>query len=199
MFSRSGSKFDLPQKVIDDMPSDLFLDGELWYCILRHSFSYSSSLLLGLGGTTFKNQWRLHTGWIMIKSIGIHSDSWCLIFPHPKEPILNDIVNYVPNYLTTHLCLINVCLQAMHWGGRSITLLKSRHMHYVKEQIILRRYFRISWIKEEKESSWGILQLLFNQVDQVDSSNTRYASSMKLSFPLRHNYFRNTETLKRKL
>jgi len=31
MFSRSGKKFDLPQEVIDDMPSDLFLDGELWY------------------------------------------------------------------------------------------------------------------------------------------------------------------------
>jgi len=30
MFSRSGTKFDLPQEVIDDMPSDLFLDGELW-------------------------------------------------------------------------------------------------------------------------------------------------------------------------
>jgi len=31
----------------------------------------------------------------MIRSIGIHSDSWCLIFPHPKEAILNDINNYV--------------------------------------------------------------------------------------------------------
>ena len=34
MFSRSGTKFDLPQEVIDDMPSDLFLDGELWYASL---------------------------------------------------------------------------------------------------------------------------------------------------------------------
>jgi len=33
MFSRSGSRFDLPQEVIDDMPSDLFLDGELWYSV----------------------------------------------------------------------------------------------------------------------------------------------------------------------
>jgi len=31
----------------------------------------------------------------MIKSTGIHSDSWCLIFPHPKEIIKNDINNYV--------------------------------------------------------------------------------------------------------
>ena len=31
----------------------------------------------------------------MIELIGIHSDSWCLIFPHPKESILNDINNYV--------------------------------------------------------------------------------------------------------
>jgi len=28
--------------------------------------------------------------------IGIHSDSWCLIFPHPKEITRKDINNYVP-------------------------------------------------------------------------------------------------------
>jgi len=50
---------------------------------------------------------------------------------------------------------------------------KLHHTLYVKEQIILRRYFRISWIKEEKESSCEILQAPFNQVDQVDFSNTR--------------------------
>jgi len=33
MFSRSGNRFDLPQEIIDDMPSDLFLDGELWFVI----------------------------------------------------------------------------------------------------------------------------------------------------------------------
>jgi len=31
----------------------------------------------------------------MIKLTGIHSDSWCLIFPHPKEIIKKDITNYV--------------------------------------------------------------------------------------------------------
>jgi len=31
MFSRSGSKLELPQEVIDEMPQDSFLDGELWY------------------------------------------------------------------------------------------------------------------------------------------------------------------------
>jgi len=32
----------------------------------------------------------------MIRSTGIHSDSWCSIFPHPKEIINRDINNYVP-------------------------------------------------------------------------------------------------------
>ena len=48
------------------------------------------------------------------------------------------------------------------------------HIQYVKEQIILRRYFRISWIKEEKESSCEILPLPLKQDDLKDSSNTRY-------------------------
>ena len=30
-FSRKGNKFPFPQDVIDSMPADLFLDGELWY------------------------------------------------------------------------------------------------------------------------------------------------------------------------
>jgi len=40
----------------------------------------------------------------MIRSIGIHSDSWCLIFPHPKEIIKNDINNYVCLNSNTHIC-----------------------------------------------------------------------------------------------
>ena len=87
--------------------NSIFLKRLLMTCHLIHSLMENYGIectlrigtanhsLLGLGGTTFKNQWRLHTGWIMIRSIGIHSDSWCLIFPHPKEPILNDINNYV--------------------------------------------------------------------------------------------------------
>jgi len=31
MYSRVGTKFNLPQYIIDDMPKDIFLDGELWY------------------------------------------------------------------------------------------------------------------------------------------------------------------------
>jgi len=30
-YSRQGNAFDLPQDIIDSMPTDLFLDGELWY------------------------------------------------------------------------------------------------------------------------------------------------------------------------
>jgi len=31
VYSRLGNKFDLPQEVIDEMPPDMFLDGELWF------------------------------------------------------------------------------------------------------------------------------------------------------------------------
>jgi len=62
MFARTGKKFDLPQEVIDDMPSDLFLDGELWYSLppsitfLPLPLAQLFIHVLGLGGTTFKNQ-----------------------------------------------------------------------------------------------------------------------------------------------
>ena len=58
--------------------------------------------------------------------------------------------------------------------GNNIDSFKLPPIRYVKEQIILRRYFRISWIKEEKESSCEILQLPLKSVGQEDSSNTRY-------------------------
>jgi len=150
--------------------------GELFSLVKR-----KSSRLLGLGGTTFKNQWRLHTGWIMIKLTGIHSDSWCLIFPHPKEIIKKDITNYVcalppPSSSPSpsrNLLSLPFLSKMLHSMGRIIDSFKLHHLHYVKEQIILRRYFRISWIKEEKESSWEILPLLMKQADLKDSSNTR--------------------------
>jgi len=34
MYARTGNKMDLPQNIIDSMPSDLFLDGELWYAFI---------------------------------------------------------------------------------------------------------------------------------------------------------------------
>jgi len=30
-YARTGKQFTFPQHVIDDMPKDIFLDGELWY------------------------------------------------------------------------------------------------------------------------------------------------------------------------
>jgi DNA ligase 1 len=30
-YSRHGKPFTFPQQVIDAMPTDLFLDGEIWY------------------------------------------------------------------------------------------------------------------------------------------------------------------------
>jgi len=30
-FSRNGTAFQMPQDIIEAMPDDIFLDGELWY------------------------------------------------------------------------------------------------------------------------------------------------------------------------
>ena len=30
-YSRKGNRFTIPQRIVDSMPSDIFLDGELWY------------------------------------------------------------------------------------------------------------------------------------------------------------------------
>ena len=45
----------------------------------------------------------------MIKSIGIHSDSWCLIFPHPKAITRRDINNYVCALRHLHLPPLEIC------------------------------------------------------------------------------------------
>jgi len=47
----------------------------------------------------------------MIRSIGIHSDSWCSIFPHPKEIIKKDINNYVPLPHSSVLSLSHAILE----------------------------------------------------------------------------------------
>jgi len=33
-YSRFGNKFAIPKEIVDDMPSDVFLDGELWYVVI---------------------------------------------------------------------------------------------------------------------------------------------------------------------
>jgi len=30
-YSRTGSKFNMPNRIVDAMPTNTFLDGELWY------------------------------------------------------------------------------------------------------------------------------------------------------------------------
>ena len=42
-YSRKGNKLSLPQDIIDSMPTDLFLDGELWYGM--NQFIFSNRLL----------------------------------------------------------------------------------------------------------------------------------------------------------
>ena len=36
-YSRNGNIFSFPQEVIDSMPTDLFLDGEIWLVYLYHT------------------------------------------------------------------------------------------------------------------------------------------------------------------
>jgi len=58
-YSRKGNKFTIPQEIIDSMPTDTFLDGELWYQPLLHSVAGSLFTLknnLGLGGKHFRRQ-----------------------------------------------------------------------------------------------------------------------------------------------
>ena len=43
-FSRRGNRFTFPQEIIDAMPSDLFLDGELWYTVISITSTTYSSL-----------------------------------------------------------------------------------------------------------------------------------------------------------
>jgi DNA ligase 1 len=31
-FSRTGKPFAIPSHIVNAMPSDIFLDGEIWYC-----------------------------------------------------------------------------------------------------------------------------------------------------------------------
>ena len=38
MYSRKGNRINLPKEIVDTMPSDTFLDGELWYTILQTNF-----------------------------------------------------------------------------------------------------------------------------------------------------------------
>jgi len=65
-YSRQGNRFTFPQEILDAMPVDLFLDGELWcvfvflviYLILEFYPFYSYVLYCALTGseeTTFKS------------------------------------------------------------------------------------------------------------------------------------------------
>jgi len=38
-FSRFGNKLEIPQHIVDSMPEDTFLDGELWYASLNNEFN----------------------------------------------------------------------------------------------------------------------------------------------------------------
>jgi ATP-dependent DNA ligase len=37
-FSRTGKRFPFPQDIVNAMPTDTFLDGELWYLIIQFMF-----------------------------------------------------------------------------------------------------------------------------------------------------------------
>jgi len=95
-------------------------------------------------------------------SKGNYQERYQQLRTHSSHPL--------PPTATLHSC----ANQRLPLDRKLIAMYHWRHLHYVKEQIILRRYFRISWIKEEKESSCEILQHHLKSVGQEASSNTRY-------------------------
>lgn len=67
-YSRQGTPFDIPQEIVDSMPNDLFLDGELWYALnpttsYSHISSKSYSLLFSFrfGRGSFQEALKLAT------------------------------------------------------------------------------------------------------------------------------------------
>lgn len=32
-YSRQGRSFDMPKEIVDTMPADIFMDGEIWYFV----------------------------------------------------------------------------------------------------------------------------------------------------------------------
>jgi ATP-dependent DNA ligase len=43
IFSRKGRQFPFPAEILDAMPSDTFLDGELWYLLILSLFPLMNS------------------------------------------------------------------------------------------------------------------------------------------------------------
>src|SRR3954462_13173970 len=47
-YSRRGFKFTIPQEIVDAMPGDIFLDGELWYALLLFTPANQIECLSGI-------------------------------------------------------------------------------------------------------------------------------------------------------
>jgi len=55
-YSRRGRELRMPRGIIDSMPSDLFLDGELWYAISLPLCFFVTKICKGSGGTISKKR-----------------------------------------------------------------------------------------------------------------------------------------------
>ena len=53
IFSRSGKVLNIPQAVLDTLPADLFLDGELWYAHIIQFISLANILSFRFGRDNF--------------------------------------------------------------------------------------------------------------------------------------------------
>ena len=53
-FSRLGNVLPVPKEVTDDMPSDIFLDGELWYRFPLFLVFFLRTSILGTNESTSK-------------------------------------------------------------------------------------------------------------------------------------------------
>ena len=61
-YSRHGKKLTLPPEIIDLMPNDIFLDGELWYGYFLAGLLDSDSISIRFGRETFQEATKLAHG-----------------------------------------------------------------------------------------------------------------------------------------
>jgi len=57
-YSRHGNAFNIPSFIVDSMPADIFLDGEIWFALYHVATPLSLSLInsvwLGLAAINFR-------------------------------------------------------------------------------------------------------------------------------------------------
>lgn len=186
-FSRHGKRLRMPQRIIDAMPN-IFLDGELWYhhfLCLNYSYSQTCSFFFvsGLEGVGFKRLWRYPMRLIPLLLTGHNWSIWYSTSQLIRVTIvhaINNLVSAAP--LGDAECLVSFFLKLsiiarkkMYWVDRRRTrLLNWLPMWSAWTPATWRFSFKILWMTEERESSWGTPRHLMNRDALVASWSTRY-------------------------